>query len=163
MSILKNLFSSGISDIVKSVGDIADEFSLSKEEKQEFKMQMESKMMQFEQELQETYRTELESRAEIIKTELSQGDKFTKRARPTIIYSGLLFIFIVHVIVPIISGLNGGEIMEITLPNEFWWAWGTVVSVYGAGRSAEKFGAANKLTNLITGSGAYKASKNIVG
>lgn len=150
-------------NLFQGVGDIIDQFKLSPEEKQRFKLEMESMLMQKEQQLEETYRQELTSRADIIKAEMAQGDAYTKRARPTIIYGGLIFIFIVYVLVPVLAYLSGTpatEMPQIKLPPEFWWAWGTVVSVYGAGRSAEKIGVQNKLTNLMTGSVAYKIPPN---
>ena len=159
MSFFSKLLSGGISDIVESVGSVVDNFTLSKEEKQEFKLEMQSKFMQVEMELEESYRIELESRKDIIQAEMSQGDKFTKRARPSIVYGGLLFIFIIHVVVPVIayiSGADSNNMPNIQLPEQFWWAWGTVVSVYGVGRSAEKLGVTNKLTNIATGSGSSK-------
>lgn len=159
MELFKKLFSKGITDVVDSVGDVIDRFTLSKEEKQEFKLEMQSRLMQLESELEETYRKELDARQEIIKAELTQGDNYTKRARPTIVYAGMLFIFLVYVIVPVIAYISGADQMpDIQLPNEFWWAWGTVVGVYGVGRSAEKMGITNKLTNFMTGSGANKVS-----
>jgi hypothetical protein len=161
MSIFQKLFSGGLSEIVNSVGGIVDKFTLSKEEKNAFKLEMQSRLMQIDKEMEETYRTELETRADIIKAEMAQGDRYTKRARPTIVYAGLVFIFILYVLVPVISYLMGNDVSEppINLPEEFWWAWGTVVGVYGAGRSAEKMGVVNKITNLATGSGATKPPK----
>lgn len=159
MSIFSKLFSGGISQVIDSVSGVIDNFTLSKEEKQEFKLEMHNRMVQLEMEAEESYRAELESRTEIIKAEMAQGDLYTKRARPTIVYIGLLFIFIVHVLVPVVAYLTGGNLTELSklnLPAEFWWAWGTVVSVYGVGRTAEKMGISNKVTNLATGSGAYK-------
>lgn len=162
MELFKKLFGKGITDVVTSVGDVVDRFTLSKEEKQEFKLEIQSRMMKLEGELEETYRKELDARQEIIKAELAQGDSYTKRARPTIVYAGMLFIFLVYVIVPVIAYISGAEKMpEIQLPNEFWWAWGTVVGVYGVGRSAEKMGITNKLTNFMTGSGANKIPTNL--
>ena len=163
MSILSKIFSGSLTGVIDSVGGIIDKFSLSKEEKQEFKLEMQSRLMQMEKELEETYRAELESRADIIKSEMAQGDKFTKRARPAIIYSGLIFIFIVHVLVPVIAYIGGApadNLPEIQLPEEFWWAWATVVGIYGAGRSAEKMGAPNRVTQFITGSGANQKNKS---
>ncbi|MGM0376329.1 MAG: holin family protein [Bacteroidota bacterium] len=163
MSILKNIFSGSLTGVIDSVSDVIDKFSLSKEEKQEFKLEMQSRLMQMEKELEETYRAELESRADIIKAEMTQGDKFTKRARPAIIYSGLIFILLVYVLIPLIayiSGAPGDALPEIELPEEFWWAWGTVVSVYGAGRSAEKMGFSNRATQMMTGSGANRMNKS---
>ena len=157
MSIFSKLFSGGVAEAVESVSSVVDKFTLSKEEKLQFKAEMQSRLMQIESQLEETYQKELETRSDIIKSEMAQGDKFTKRARPSIIYTGLLFIFIVHVVVPVFALISGNPIPEaeqIKLPAEFWWAWGTVVSVYGAGRSAEKMGITNKITQLATGSGA---------
>lgn len=163
MTILSKIFSGSLTSVIDSVGGVIDKFSLSKEEKQEFKLEMQSRLMQMEKELEETYRAELESRSDIIKSEMAQGDRFTKRARPAIIYSGLIFIFIVHVLVPVIAyiaGTPGDQLPEINLPEEFWWAWATVVGVYGAGRSAEKMGASNRVTQFITGSGANQMNKS---
>ena len=163
MSIFSKLFGGGLSGLIDSVKDVIDTFTLTKEEKQEFQLEMQSRLMQIEQELETTYRTELESRADIIKAEMAQGDRYTKRARPTVIYTGLAFIFLVYVILPIIAYLSGksaAAMPEVQLPAEFWWAWATIVSVYGAGRSAEKLGITNKITQLATGSGAYKINKH---
>lgn len=163
MELLNKLFSKGITDVVDSVGNVIDRFTLSKEEKMEFKLEMQSRLMKMESELEKTYRTELESRSDIIKAEMAQGDNFTKRARPTIVYAGLLFIFLVYVLVPIIAyiaGKSADNMPQIALPEQFWWAWGTVVSVYGIGRSTEKMGITNKVTNFITGSGAMDVKKN---
>ncbi|MFO8001233.1 MAG: holin family protein [Marinilabilia sp.] len=162
MSVFKKIFSGSLTGVIDSVSDVIDRFSLTEEEKQEFKLEMQSRLLQMEKELEETYRTELESRSDIIKAEMTQGDRFTKRARPTIIYCGLAFIFIVYVVIPLIayiSGAPGDALPDIQLPDEFWWAWGTVVSVYGAGRSAEKMGFANRATQMMTGSGASRMNK----
>lgn len=158
MSFFSKLIGGGVSGIVDSVSGVIDKFTLSKEEKQEFQLEMQSKLMQIETELEKSYRTELDSRKEIIKAEMAQGDLFTKRARPSIVYMGLIFILIIHVIIPVIAYFIGTEpekMPDITLPDQFWWAWGTVVGIYGAGRSAEKMGITNKITNLATGSGAH--------
>lgn len=160
MELIKKLFSKGITDVVDSVGNVIDKFTLSKEEKMEFKLEMQSRLMKMESELEQTYRTELESRSDIIKAEMAQGDNYTKRARPTIVYAGLLFVFLVYVLLPIIAYIANKEMPTISLPEQFWWAWGTVVGVYGIGRSTEKMGITNKVTNFITGSGANNVSKN---
>jgi hypothetical protein len=163
MSILSKIFNGSLTGVIDSVSGVIDKFSLSKEEKQEFKLEMQSRLMQMEKELEETYRTELESRADIIKNEMIQGDRFTKRARPAIIYAGLIFIFIVHILVPVIAyiaGVPGDKMPAIDLPEEFWWAWTTVVGVYGVGRSAEKMGATNRATRFITGSGVGRINKS---
>ncbi len=163
MSIFSKIFGSGGSAIIETIGGLVDNLSLTKEEKQEFKLQMQQKLLESERLAQETYQQELESRTEIIKAEMTQGDVYTKRARPTIIYAGLLFIFIVDVLVPIIGYFVEGNLdaVGLELPNAFWYAWGTVVGIYGVGRSAEKLGFVNKATQLATGSGANKINKKI--
>lgn len=162
MYFFRNFFGKGITDVVSSVGDVIDRFTLTKEEKQKFKMEMQSQLMKLESELEASYRKELDTRQEIIKSEMAQGDLYTKRARPTIIYAGMLFIFFVYVLVPVIAYVSGAnQLPAIELPGEFWWAWGTVVGVYGVGRTAEKMGVTSKLTNLITGSGANNVSQKI--
>lgn len=93
----------------------------------------------------------IEAQKEIIVAEMSQGDQMTKRARPTIVYAGLAFIFLVHVFLPIYSFYAGRPAPELGLPSEFWWAWTSVVGIWAIGRSAEKRGAANKVIEAITG------------
>jgi hypothetical protein len=158
-----NIRSTLVSVGLDKVTNLIDNLTLSREEKEEFSLQLQSQLIQQQQLIEESFQTALTSRAEIIKSELTQGDAFTKRARPMIIYGGLLFILIVHVLVPVSYLFLQGQLPEgvdqlITLPEEFWWAWGTVVGVYGAGRSAEKLGAANRFTQFVTGSNANKVS-----
>lgn len=93
----------------------------------------------------------LEVQKSIIVAELQQSDNFTKRARPSVVYVGLLFIFLIHVVFPIISWFSKEVLPPLSLPADFWWAWGSVVSIWAIGRSAEKYGISNKLVNTITG------------
>jgi len=108
----------------------------------------------------------IQAKRDIIVAEMNQGDNFTKRARPAVIYMGLVFIGIVHVIVPTVVKLLMAfkintitavqltaisDIGKITLPTEFWLAWGSVVSIYSLGRSAEKRGSVDKIVSMITG------------
>ena len=105
--------------------------------------------------------------------EMQQGDAYTKRARPSVVYFGLLFIGLVHDVFPLVakimlmaslwgktdaavSQVASTKILEltsITLPSEFWWAWGSVISIWSIGRSAERRGMANKLVEMIKGGG----------
>jgi hypothetical protein len=102
----------------------------------------------------------------IIVAEMQQGDNYTKRARPSVVYTGLLFIGLVHVLFPIAIGLISifyigemtaeqinqmAELKEISLPTAFWTAWGAVTSIWSVGRTLEKKGLGNRLTKLISG------------
>ena len=106
--------------------------------------------------------------------ELNQGDNYTKRARPTVVYAGLAFIFLNYCVVPGVQYLRGKAEAHceqsapecvvaagIQLPPEFWWAWAGIVGTWSIGRSFEKTSAGNRITNMITGSSS--ASDKSVG
>ena len=93
----------------------------------------------------------IEAQKSIIVAEMQQGDNFTKRARPSVVYMGLVFIGLVHVIFPIATFITKEQMPALSLPTEFWWAWTGVCGVWMIGRSAEKRGIQNKLVDLITG------------
>jgi len=95
---------------------------------------------------------------DIIVAEMQQGDAFTKRARPMLVYAGLAFIFLVHVFIPLMvwTALVTGKTLPegaptLSLPSEFWYAWTSVVGLWTLGRSAERRGMTNKLIEAITG------------
>jgi hypothetical protein len=93
----------------------------------------------------------VDAQKSIIVSEMQQGDTYTKRARPTLVYAGLFFIFLVHVLFPIAAFFTNKPMPTLLLPTEFWWAWSGVCGVWVLGRSAEKKGAAGKLVSMITG------------
>ena len=100
----------------------------------------------------------IQAQKEIMVAEMNQGDAYTKRARPTLVYAGLCFIFLVHVFIPLITWIAviSGKIIPtdapaLTLPHEFWYAWTGVVGIWSLGRSAERRGANNRLIEAITG------------
>ncbi|MBN2060716.1 MAG: holin family protein [Deltaproteobacteria bacterium] len=107
--------------------------------------------VQLQELLQQRENNLIEAQRSIIVSEMSQGDSFTKRARPTIVYAGLAFIFLVHVAFPIIAYINGQDLPQLSLPDQFWWAWTGVCGVWIIGRSAEKKGIENKVVSMITG------------
>jgi len=98
----------------------------------------------------------IEAQKAIIVAELEQGDAYTKRARPTVVYMGLFFIFLVHVAFPIVKGWSGQPIPDLALPEAFWWAWSGVVGAWVIGRSAEKRGSKSDAVKAITGKSAAK-------
>ena len=86
---------------------------------------------------------ELGVRERIMVAELTQDDKFTKRARPSIVYVGLLAMIV-----------DGIEAIAFTMPEMFWEGWMIAVGIWAVGRTAEKIGTAGRLGNiasLITG------------
>lgn len=106
---------------------------------------------QLQEMLQKRESALLDTQKSVIVAEMSQEDKFTKRARPTVVYSGLIFIFLVHVFIPLISFVFQKPMPNLALPTDFWYAWSGVVGVWMVGRSAEKLGSVNSLVSKITG------------
>jgi len=80
----------------------------------------------------------IDKKAEIMVAELKQDDKYTKRARPTIIYMGLIVLVVNNVLLPWISHFIGSAPPAIAIPAEFWYAWAGVTGVYAFGRTKEK-------------------------
>jgi len=152
MSFLTKLFSNVGGGIIESIGNVADKFNLSGEEKQQFQLDMETLIQKRDAKLQDSLQIELQAKERVIVAELTQGDTFTKRARPTVVYFGLVVIFINHVLGPWLAVAFGNEIPEINLPTEFWAAWGGIVATWSIGRSFEKTGKSNKVTQAVTGS-----------
>lgn len=119
--------------------------------------------------IEETLAKRDEAKASIIRAELQQDDKYTKRARPTVVYGGLVMIAVNYVLFPFIGRLvafyHGFSvyaqvepiIAPLQLPTEFWVSWGGIVGTWVIGRSAEKAKAVDRETNvgklisLITG------------
>lgn len=135
-------------DVANGIGGIIDQFHTSDEEKQKAKLEIEKLLQQDRNQLQESLRAELQAKERILVAELSQGDNYTKRARPTVVYAGLGFIFFNYVIAPIFF-MPG--YLPISLPLEFWAAWGGIVGTWSVGRTFEKRGVSNKTTSVLTG------------
>lgn len=137
----------GLGSVADLAGTIVKRFlpeKMSEAEKAQAQLEM-------QQMLQSRENTLLDAQRSVLVAELQQGDNYTKRARPTVVYLGLLFIFIVHVLFPIITWWTSQSMPELKLPQEFWWAWTGICSTWVIGRSFEKTGVKNKAIGLITG------------
>ena len=71
-----------------------------------------------------------------IRAEQTSGDKFTERARPSVVWAGIGFIGWNYCLVPTF-GIHW-HLTSLNLPDAFWWTWGTVVTGYVFNRTAEK-------------------------
>lgn len=171
MSKFWDFLAGGAGKLVESIGGVVDEFHLSKEEKEEFKLKVQQLVLADRQMTEETVRAELDAKAGIIKAELQQEDPYTKRARPTVVYTGLGVIVVNYALFPIlywliqvIAWMNEAVMFDfppqplLELPGEFWWAFTTVVSIYGVGRTVEKRGVSNAFTDIaeVMGTGRLK-------
>ena len=150
--------SSAFGGLLDSIGNIFDRFTLDKEEKAQLKLEMEKLLQAAESELEQTMRTELQTKERIMVAELTQGDNYTKRARPTVVYGGLFMIFYNYSLVPlfawILRNFSDGYLTalpQLPLPSEFWYAWGGIVATWSVGRTMERRGSANNLVGIVTG------------
>jgi hypothetical protein len=114
--------------------------------------------MQLQQMLEARENAVLDTQKAVMTAEMQQGDNYTKRARPSIVYFGLIAIGLVHVLLPIIAWIvlkltasPLTDMPDIKLPPQFWVTWGGVCSVWILGRSAERRGATGKIVGMITG------------
>ena len=141
-----------VADFAKSVVDRIFPPSLSAAEKAQ-------KQLELQTLLQTRENIVTEAQKAVIVAEMQQGDNFTKRARPTIVYAGLAFIFLVHVFIPIVGffkGVSPETFPKMVLPDEFWWTWGGVCSVWVLGRTMERRGTTGTILSAITGSDKAK-------
>lgn len=137
----------GVSSVADLAKGIMDRFIPPKATEME-RAQVE---MQLQELLQKDRSTLLDTQKSVIVAEMAQEDNFTKRARPMVVYSGLLFIFLVHVFIPLVSFIAGKAMPSLALPTDFWYAWTGVVGVWMVGRSAEKLGSGSSIIKGITG------------
>ena len=80
----------------------------------------------------------IDAKTKIILSDNASDSKYTKNARPSIIYSGLALMIMNYCILPALSHFFGYQEVNFNLPGEFWIAWGGVVGAYSFGRSKEK-------------------------
>lgn len=177
MPLLKKIadfFTGSGENIINSISDSVDRFVTTKEEKEKLKqelirlqneqeqsrrsfmLQMEELTQERESEIEKTIRTELNAKKEVLLAELEQGDKFTKRARPTVVYVGLFFILLE------VLGVRHIILHELDIPAQviensdaifkmFLGVWGGILGIYSIGRSAEKRGTRRAWSQAITG------------
>lgn len=152
MSWFSDLFTGSVSSFVQSVGEVADRFIQTPEDKAKFAIELERLLQQRDSEIEQTIRTELQAKERMMVAELSQDDHYTKRARPTVVYAGLGFIFLNYVAFPMASLLTQTEPKPLAdLPAEFWMAWGGICSSWVIGRSMEKRGVRHPVVSAVTG------------
>ena len=174
MTKISSFLSGSGANIVEPLSEALDKFVTTKEEKEQLKhellriqnehaqnqqnfiVRMEKLTQQREKEVEETIRMELDAKKGILMAELNQDDRFTKRARPTVVYVGLVFILLELLgLRHIIMNYMGVDASIITNSDQifkmFLGVWGSVLGVYSIGRSVEKRGTRNAWAEAITG------------
>ena len=154
MSFISEILASGVKEVLAGVDTNLARLKDSPDEKRAFKIELEELLEKRDSEIEESIRVRLGAKERVLVAELKQGDNYTKRARPSVVYAGLGFIFINYCLVPLMQSFTGSTIKPFELPTEFCVAWGCIVSTWVIGRTAEKRGVRNKAVSLITGSAA---------
>lgn len=139
--------------LAKELASIAGKLFGSPEEQHEFELAAATMIQARDSEIEETLRAEMQAKERVIVAEMQQGDKFTKRARPCLVYVGLLLALLEVVlrIVLILQGKGMPEGMATVVPPQFWAAWTGVTGTWVIGRSFERRGVKNRVVGAITG------------
>lgn len=133
MSLL-SILTGPVKGIIDGVGGIIDSLHTSDEERNVAKLAVAKLIHAENAEMEKTIRKELEAKERILVAELNQDDAFTKRARPSIIYAGLLL-----ALGGAAAKLLGSEVEVAGLvPAEFWYAWAGIGSSWVISRGVEK-------------------------
>ncbi len=152
MSFISDIFSSTVGSTISAIGDTVKKFVTTDGDRIKMQLELESLLQRRDSEVENTIRKELEGKEKILVAELTQGDNYTKRARPTLVYFGLVVIMYNYCIIPTIQMYFMNEVSPFILPTEFWLGWSGVVATWSIGRTAEKRGSRSKVTSFITGS-----------
>ena len=127
MSIIKNLFSSGATELVKSVGGVIDNLHTSKEEKLEAEKQIKDMIMGYEAEMQKQV-------TERWKVDMQSDSWLSKNIRPLVliflVVSTVLMIFIDAGVIAFEVKDTWVDLLQLVLI--------TVIGAYFGGRSLEK-------------------------
>lgn len=150
MTFLSELFGSAASPgaeaakasagIVGAIADVAARWLPGERDRQEFQLEVARLIDQRDARIDASVDARIGAQASIITAELAQGDAYTKRARPTIIYYGLAITAWNYSLVPVIAKLAHIDLPPLDLPDVFWQVWGGVAGLYVLGRTAEKSG-----------------------
>ncbi len=152
MSIFSFL-SGGAKELIGAVGSVIDNLTTTQDEKNQAKIELEKLALQYTAMTEVSYQAELATQKDIIVAELQFGDKFTKRARPSIIYAGLFMAFHNYCLPVWFNYFGLKPMVSIDLPEVFWISWAGVVGAYAVGRTLEKRngGTSSKVISLATG------------
>jgi len=148
---ISDFITGGLDDLAKGAINIIDEFVETPDEKR----QAHQKVQQLANELaiakSNEVIAEINARGKVVEAELKQSDTYTKRARPTLVYAGLVLIFLCYFVAPFY--FDGDA---LALPQEFWLAWGATCSIWSIGRSAEYIAPKSKAAQLLNTVEPYK-------
>lgn len=140
---IDRIMGKGIADSAEKIGNMVERVGAGHLGKKELRLELEKLLAADRERASAEIVTEIAAKERILVAELQQSDAYTKRARPTIVYVGLLA-----------SIADGIGYIDFTMPDQFWPVWAGVAGLWVIGRSAEKVkvnGTAGKVAAAITG------------
>jgi hypothetical protein len=124
------------SSLLDSVKGIISQFHMSPEDKANLQAKLAEQADAFKA-AENDYNVKLNDIAgQNIRAEEQSGDKFTQRARPAVVWVGLLMFFWNYCIVP--TAALHWHVPALPIPDMFCETWGVVVTGYVFARSADK-------------------------
>jgi holin (3TMs family) len=122
-----------------SLKGLIGEFHLSKEDQAKFseaidanKTVIDAKQIEYQEKLEDSYQTELNTASANIRAEMATGDKFTVRARPSYIYWCELILGVNFILFPLLGKT------PVNFPDALYWLFGTCILGYTGARSWDK-------------------------
>lgn len=137
-NLIAQVLGGSVGQVIDSIAGAADRFITTDAERAQYRLEAEKLLQARDADVEQTLRAELSAQERILVAELGQDDKFTKRARPSVVYVGLAVIVANYCLAPTLAWVCGKQPPTFNLPEEFWYAWGGILSVYTFGRSMEK-------------------------
>lgn len=154
------LFSGGAKDILEGVGELADRFITTDEDRLRFLHEAEKLITERMKARSDAAQAQMQASERVMVAELQSGDPYVSRTRPMLARWGLYTIMFNYAAVPLVSrfaAVLGAdvEIGPLEMPTEFWVAWGGVVGTWTLSRGFEKAsGTSNALSRALSGSRA---------
>jgi len=149
--ILSSIFASGFDKIITAVGSVFDELFTSKEEKAQAQLARLTVMLQAEQikaqtalELEKAYIDDQKSLRDQITVEVQSQDWFVRRARPAVIWMGIMMVVWNYMLTPFVQTVfqlwhhEPVAVSLIDVPTEVWTIWGLLMGGISVLRSMDK-------------------------
>lgn len=147
MAWYSKLLSSGLDQVVNSVGSVLDNLFTSDDEKEKNKIAMTQITLaaaqaqkEMEADLEKAYLEDAKDLRRQITTEVQSQDSYVRRARPTFNYIFYVIIIFNYIFLPIYQLISGHSVDPVDLPTELWTVFGVGFIGYGYLRTVEKTG-----------------------
>jgi hypothetical protein len=149
---LSDAMSGAVGGLISSIGNTVAQFIDTPDKRNAMTLALNQQITDRFAQIEQSVNIQTQAQAGVTTAELTQGDNYTKRARPTLVYFGMVVIAFNYCVIPTIQLFNRGDIKPFDLPVYFWEALGGVVATWAIGRSWEKINGVNGISSIITGS-----------